>query len=130
MIYIDTSALVKLIFRESESAELERWLDSRRDTPKVTSDLSTVELIRVCRRIDAEAEGDATQLLNGMDILPIDRQVVRQASILTPPGLRSLDAIQLASALSLRAALDAFVAYDTRLCGAAEASGLPVVRPV
>jgi len=65
-----------------------------------------------------------------MDILPVDRQVIQRASMLTPPELRSLDAIHLASALSLRTALDAFVAYDTLLCAAAEAAGLPVASPI
>ena len=85
--------------------------------------------MRVCRRIDAEAVQNANQLLDGMDPVPIDQHVVQQASIRTLLELRSLDAIHLASALSFRAALDAFIAYDVRLCAAAAASGLQVASP-
>jgi len=52
MIYIDTSALVKLLFEEPESSALTDWLNLKNETPKVSSDLSTVELLRTCRRID------------------------------------------------------------------------------
>jgi hypothetical protein len=82
--------------------------------------------MRVCRRIDGEAVQNANQLLDGKDLVPIDRQVVQRASIRMPLELRSLDVIHLGSALSLRAALDAFVADDVRLCAAAAASGLQV----
>lgn len=46
-----------------------------------------------------------------------------------PPLLRTLDAIHLASALSVAAALSAFVAYDRRLLAAAEDERLPVFAP-
>ena len=43
--------------------------------------------------------------------------------------LRTLDAIQLATALSLASVLDAFVAYDERLLAAAAHHGLPIAAP-
>ena len=61
--------------------------------------------------------------------MPIDHLIVEQAAILIPRELRSLDAIHLASALSLNGDLTDFVAYDVRLCSAAESAGLPVVSP-
>jgi uncharacterized protein len=45
------------------------------------------------------------------------------------PTLRSLDAIHLATSVSLRDDLDAFVSYDERLAGAAEPAGIPVTAP-
>jgi len=50
VIYFDTCALVKLIFEEAESAALAEWVTLRPDVPKISSDLSTVELLRTCRR--------------------------------------------------------------------------------
>jgi predicted nucleic acid-binding protein len=46
-----------------------------------------------------------------------------------PPALASLDAIHLATALSLGDELSAFVAYDRLLLAAAKGAGLPVETP-
>ena len=129
MIYFDTSALVKLVFDEAESAALAEWLTLRTDVAKVSSDLSTVELLRPCRRVDEGAGESASLLLGGIDLLPMDRDIVERAASLPPTEVRSLDAIHLASALSVETALTAFVAYDARLCAAAADTGINVVSP-
>lgn len=129
MIYFDTSALVKLVFEEAESSALAAWLTERADVPKISSDLSMVELLRTCRRIDEEAVRDAALLLGGIDLLPIDRPIVERAATLFPHELRSLDAIHLASALSVRAGLTTFVVYDSRLRSAAAEAGIDVESP-
>jgi predicted nucleic acid-binding protein len=129
VIYFDTSALVKLVFEETESAALVEWLSEREDVPKVSSDLSTVELLRTCRRVDDAAVEGANLLLGGIDLLPMDRAIVEKAASLVPTELRSLDAIHLASALSVKANLTALVAYDVRLCSAAAQAGIEVVSP-
>lgn len=129
MIYIDTSALVKLLFEEPESSALSNWLTRKNEIPKVSSDLSTVELLRTCQRINESLVDDARRLLNGVDLVPVDHVIVEQAASLSPRELRSLDAIHLASALSLNGDLTDFVAYDLRLCSAATMAGLPVVSP-
>jgi uncharacterized protein len=129
VIYFDTSALVKLVFDEAESAALAEWLTVRPDVPKVSSDLSTIELLRTCRRVDEDAVEGANLLLGGIDLLPMDRTIVEKAATLVPTELRSLDAIHLASALSVKANLTALVAYDVRLCSAAAQAGIEVVSP-
>lgn len=129
MIYIDTSALLKLLFDEPESSLLADWLKLKTEIPKVSSDLSTVELLRTCQRIDEVLIVDARRLLNGVDLVPINHVTVEQAAILIPRELSSLDAIHLASALSLSEELTDFVAYDVRLCLAASNVGLPAVSP-
>ena len=129
MIYVDTSALVKMLFEEPESAALTDWMTARTEIPKVSSELSTVELVRVCRRIDESLVADARRLLDGLDIVPVDHVIVEQAAILNPRELQSLDAIHLASALSLNEDLTDFIAYDLRLCSAAVSAGLPVASP-
>jgi predicted nucleic acid-binding protein len=129
VIYFDTSALVKLVFEEAESAALAEWLTVRANVPKVSSDLSTIELLRTCRRVDEGAVEDANLLLRGLDLLPLDRAIVEKAATLVPNDLRSLDAIHLASALSVKTNLTALVAYDVRLCSAATDSGIEVVSP-
>jgi predicted nucleic acid-binding protein len=129
VIYLDSSALVKLVFEEAESGALVRWLDDRREMPKVTSQLATIELVRTCRRRDEEAVNDARLLLTGVDLLPVTGDVIEQAAVVGPAELRSLDAIHLASALLIRDDVTTLVAYDTRLQTAAIAAGLEVAAP-
>ena len=68
MIYLDTSALVKLLFEESESPALTQWLTSMVDVPKISSGLSRVKHLRTCQRIDNGALEDARRLLAGIDL--------------------------------------------------------------
>jgi predicted nucleic acid-binding protein len=64
-----------------------------------------------------------------LDLVPLDRSVQDLACEIGEPPLRTLDALHLASAVLLRDELTAFVAYDDRLLSAAQAAGLPTVRP-
>ncbi len=130
MIYLDTTALVKLLFDEPESVALANWLTLKTTVAKVTSDISLVEVMRTCRRIDEPLVEGARRLLDGIDLVPLNHTIIQQAAALTSHELRSLDAIHLASALSLRDDITDFVAYDPRLCSAAAKVGLPIVSPM
>ena len=129
MIALDSSALVRLVLDEPESAALERWLISRAPSSVTASDLVRVELIRAVARAAPAGVPRARMLLAGVDLVPITRDLLETAADLGPPSLRSLDALHLATALSLGSALDAFVVYDERLARAATEAGLPVVAP-
>lgn len=129
MIYLDSSALVKLLFQEPESEALSSWLWARAEVPKLTSQVSVVEVVRVCRRVDTDLEPAARRLLAGLDLVPISTTVVEWASHVGSPSLRSLDAIQLATALTVGEELEALIAYDRRLLEAAESERLPVASP-
>lgn len=129
MIYLDSSALLKLVFEEQESDSLQHWLTARSGVPTVSSELAKVEVLRACRRIDASALPDARTLLGGLDLVPLVGLVVQLASDLDDPVLRSLDALHLASALSLGADVATFVAYDHRLLEAAAGAGLEARAP-
>lgn len=129
MIYLDSSALLKLLFHEDESDSLENWLTIRAGVPTVSSELAKVEVLRACRRIDTAALPDARTLLGQLDLVPLAGAVVERAADLEGPALRNLDALHLASALSLGADLTAFVAYDHRLLEAAEQAGLETRQP-
>jgi len=62
-------------------------------------------------------------------MVPLTTVLLESAASVGPPSLRSLDAIHLASAISLGPDLTAFLTYDRRLQAAAEAERLPVVAP-
>ncbi|CAN5828449.1 hypothetical protein BH23ACT12_BH23ACT12_01310 [soil metagenome] len=129
MIYLDSSALLKLLFEEEESLELEKWLRSDLAIPKVSSQLARMEVVRACRRIDNVVVPNARQLLAGIDLVPITEDIIERAGTVSSPLVRSLDAIHLASALSLGSELSIFVAYDVRLKAAASAELLKVAAP-
>ena len=129
MIYLDSSALLKLLFEEAESAALEAWLTERAGTPILSSELVKVEVVRATRRLNPQVLPAARSLIAQLDHVPITGALLDEAAEVGDVSLRSLDAIHLASAVALSAELTTFVAYDTRLAAAARAAGLPIAQP-
>ena len=129
MIYLDSSALLKLLFEESESAALASWIGERADTPMVSSELAKVEVVRATRRLDAAVVPAARALVSQLDLVPLGSGLIEEATDAGEPLLRTLDAIHLASALSIRNELTAFVAYDNRLLTAAHDAGIEPTSP-
>lgn len=127
MIYLDTSALFKLVRREAETDALSAWLLERVDLPKITSALTRVELLQAARRLDSSPVGIATALLAGIDVIPISAVVIDVASELGQ--VRSLDAIHLASALSINDGSLVLLTYDARLREASLRVGVSVEAP-
>ena len=127
MIYLDTSALLKLVRREAETDALSTWLLERVDVPKITSALTRIELLQATRRLDSSPVGIATALLAGIDVIPISAVVIDVASELDQ--VRSLDAIHLASALSINDGSLMLLTYDARLREASLRVGVSVEAP-
>ncbi len=129
MLYVDASALVKLVVTEPESEALLAELSGRENL--VTSAVSVVEVVRAARRVAASPAlvERAQHVIGAMNLLAVDRQVLDRAAALEPVTLRALDAIHLASALSLEDDLDAMVVYDRRLAEAASSSHVRVLAP-
>jgi predicted nucleic acid-binding protein len=129
-VYLDSSAVVKLVQREKESTALRRYLSRRPDAPRVTSGLARVEVVRAVSPGGVRAVSRARQVLDLLHEVPLDRRVLDSAaSLALPAALRSIDAIQLASALVLGSTLESVVTYDTRMTAAAEGLGLKVIAP-
>lgn len=95
----------------------------------VSSALLGVEAIRACSRHNGGYAEDAREWLDDVALLPLGDALLDKATSLEPPPLRSLDAIHLATAFSVRDDLGAFFTYDERLAEAAERHGLPVASP-
>lgn len=133
MIYIDTSAAMKLVRSEVHSIELSSWLRDRSQLPVLSSVLIEVELVRATRRSAPEQLDRAAQVLRGIGAVTLSPAVIERASAYIDANLRSLDAIHLATAEQVvaltRESLHAFLAYDDRLLAAARSVGLPTAAP-
>jgi predicted nucleic acid-binding protein len=129
VLYLDTSALVKLVITEPESAALERWLADRPNLVRVSSVMIRVEVPRAAWRADPAALPDSYRMIRQIAEVELSDEVLGRAAGVRPPALRAFDAVHLASALTLRRELTAFVAYDKRLLAAARDAGLPVASP-
>lgn len=125
--YLDTSAYVKLPLeeagREDLRSEFARW------DGYVSSMLLGVEAIRACSRYGSDRARDARAWLEGVSLLPIDDAVLDMATSLAPSTLRALDALHLATALTVQDEIGAFFTYDQRLAEAAASHGFTVLHP-
>lgn len=117
---------MKLPLREAEHEalleELGRW------DGYVSSALLGVEAVRACARYGSTYERLAREWLQGVALMPMDDAVLDE-SVTPSPGLRSLDALHLATARLIQEDVGAFIVYDERLSEAATESGLPVLMP-
>ncbi len=95
----------------------------------MSSALLAVESMRACARYGDEYARDARSWLEGVSLLPLDDALLDQAATLAPATTRSLDALHLATALSVRDEIGVLFTYDDRLGAAAELLGIPVASP-
>lgn len=128
LVYLDASAIVKLVVEEQESPALREALTGR--PRRVSSALALVEVhLAASRRLPVIPGGRAATILAGLALIPVDQPTLEGAAGLGAYGVRALDAIHLATARSLGDDLECLIAYDQRLVAAAEASGLPTEHP-
>jgi predicted nucleic acid-binding protein len=129
-LYLDASALVKLVQVEAESAALRRYLKRHGGDEKATSALSRVEVVRAVLDGGVPAVSKARRQLGRLHVVPLDRTLLDDAATLgVGQSLRSFDAIHLAAAHRLGPDLRSVVTYDQRMQRAAESLGLPAVAP-
>lgn len=124
--YFDSSAIVKLSNLERESQALIDYLEAD-DLEVSTSVIGEVEVRRTLRRVRM-SPADTDEAVRGFYFLDLTPAVRRRAADLGSAALRSLDAIHLATAISVDEDLD-FVTYDDRQAAAARDAGLRVVQP-
>jgi predicted nucleic acid-binding protein len=135
ILYVDTSALPKLLVREAEStaieAELVQWPNL------ATSVVTEVELPRAVARAREErpeAVIDGSLILQGViasaAIIELSDDIVSVARSVEPIHVGALDAIHIASALSLDRELAAVATYDHRMADALTRAHVKVMAPV
>jgi len=127
LIYVDTSAFLKLIIDEPESAVVGTYFAD--ETEVVSSSLLVVEARRGTLRKAPRRLPRLDVLLERVEKIAISDAVLESAGRLPDPMLRSLDAIHLATALLIREDVDVFLTYDDRLATAARAHGIPAESP-
>ena len=108
-VLIDTSALAKTVIDEPESDAL-----------------AVVELRRMVIRWGLPHEL-VTEALRGVAVVPVTEPILHHSGVLPHAYLRTLDAIQLATALAIEATT--ILTYDDRLAEAALAEGVFVASP-
>jgi predicted nucleic acid-binding protein len=128
VIYLDSSAVVKLARAEAETDALRAWLAAH-PAPLVVSALARTESARALQQSEPAALPVLTMVLAVLHPHPVSDAILDRAAALPGAQLRSLDAIHLATAEALGESVRAFVAYDKRLADAAIQRGLTVVAP-
>lgn len=123
MIYVDTSALARVLLEEPASSLLRARLEGK---DLVSSSLLAVELRHAFSKGGVPVE-TTTHLLNTVALIPIDQSVLTTAALLADLGCKSLDAIHLASASLVCA--ESVITYDERMAKFAARLGLEVERP-
>ncbi len=128
-LYLDSSAIVKLILPEPETRALVARLDH--DPEVLSSALARAEVLRAMKRIRATpaTRSQAERVLGRIALVRIDDAVLDRAAAIDPAELGSLDSIHLATALGIGERLDGMITYDSRLGDAADRAGLPVLIP-
>jgi uncharacterized protein len=142
MLYFDTNALLKLVREDAQSEALGAFIDARPATRWFSAEIAKTELARTVRRVNHDDSGrlvdesrlraelsHAERVWERLDVIAVSTRLLDAAAAIEQPFLRTLDAIHLAAAMSLRTSLSAFVTYDKRLAAAAQEAGLPVRSP-
>lgn len=125
--YVDSSAILKLVASEPESAALTRFLKSRESL--VSSGLAITEVTRAVRELGEKFVDRANEVLRRIELVRISNEVLKAAGLVEPASLRSLDAIHIATAALFGETLTGLVTYDGRMKQAAGSFGWNVQAP-
>jgi predicted nucleic acid-binding protein len=124
--YLDTSAFLKLVVAEDESAAMWSWM--ARSEPCWSSQLLRTEALRAAERLGID-EQVVTDRLDAVSLVVPAASTFLTAGRLKPSTLRSLDALHLATALEVGDDLQGLVTYDERLAAGAQALAIILVAP-
>lgn len=139
-IYLDTSSLFKLYQKELDSGVVEKAFKNIRLTEIFISEIARVEfvsaLFKKVRMKETEL-ADAEKSINLFDkdlekykIVPVENNLLKKAKKLIITygieGLRTLDSIQLASAIEVKSQIDKYFTADKLLCFLFEKESLPI----
>lgn len=127
-LYLDSSAFVKLVVEETDSAAVREFLASH-GRRRVSSALLRAESLRAVRHLGPSALATVRDGLRRVDLIGVDDRILDAAGTLEPRVLRTLDAIHLATAMAVGDDLAAIVTYDVQMIEAARLMGLATASP-
>ena len=127
-LYLDSSAFVKVLIAEPESGALREFLSTRPER-RVSSAILRTEALRAVRHLGPDALATVRNGVRNVDLVAIDDRILDAAGVLEPRILRTLDAIHVATALSIGDDLVEIVTYDDRMAEAARLLGLQTTSP-
>ena len=124
--YADSSAILKLLILEKESADLTDFIDF---TIK-SSVLTRVEVIRVLYKIAPEKIDRAQIILAGIDLTPLNPAILSMAENFAPAiTLKSLNALHAATVIFLDKSVEGVITYDKAIIKNAKELGIKVASP-
>ncbi len=129
MIYLDTTALLRLITNHTETPALSAYLHQHTDTTWITCTLTRAELLRATATIHPDATDHAHQILASLDLVALTDRLLDAAIALQPPPPHTTNALHLAAALTAGPRLHHLVTYDDQLAAAATNLGITVTQP-
>ncbi len=127
-LYVDTSALGRVLLAEPDAAVIAKTLASYEE--QWSSELVMVELGRLGKLHALQA--DAHQLLANIGLVRITSPRLRSAAAIDPADVRTLDAIHLGAALALHksATVSAVLTFDAQLQAGCQHHGLALMVAV
>ena len=126
-VYLDATAIAKLLCRDRESEALIDFLGDG-TVEATTSAISEVEVARALRR-SSFLPSDIADALRSFIVVSVDAGICQQAASLEAAALGPLEAVHLATAMAVGASGLQLVTYDVRLAEAGRRRGLTVVHP-
>ncbi|MFE9582529.1 PIN domain-containing protein [Nocardia sp. NPDC006044] len=124
---MDASAIITKVVGRAHADALDRFLGRHPAAAPATSSIGFVESVRECDRL-----GDYPNLMRDMINeyvnIPLTGRI-RDLAAYLPRGLKSMDAIHVASATQLGSELLALVTYDKTMAKVARQQGLPIAMP-
>ena len=129
MLYLDPTAIMKLITQAPESPALQDYLRARTDIRWFTCALSRADVLRAAAPLGPTTTERARHVLSGLDLVAVTDRLLDAAINLTPPPERTTDALHIAAALSAGPRLQTLITYDTQLATAAGNHHIQTTHP-
>jgi predicted nucleic acid-binding protein len=124
--YFDSSAILKIIFKESNWSQVAQYADEG----IYTSRISRIEVLRSVARVAPALRDQSESYLKKCAIVELKPAILRAAEQFDSSiKLATLDAIHIASALGIHPLIKGIITYDKLMLNQAKALGLAALSP-